>query len=76
MGRMVKCHATGARGDSNDFYKIGTKWFKDKNTYINYLKSKDVTYQDILSLLTEDRNMIISTSAKNKIIKIIMSNNI
>lgn len=73
MGRWVKCYATGICGDSNDFYKIGSKWFKDKETYINYLKSKDVTYQDILSLLTEDRDMIISLSAKDKIIEVIMS---
>lgn len=73
MGRMVKCHATGTRGDSNNFYKIGTKWFRDKDTYINYLKSKDVTYQDILSLLTEHSDMVISLSEKDKIIKIIMS---
>ena len=73
MGRWVKCYATGIRGDSNDFYKIGTKWFKDKATYINYLKSKDVTYEDILSLLTEDRDMIISLSAKDKIIEVIVS---
>lgn len=73
MGRMVKCYATGIRGDSNDFYKIGTKWFKDKETYINYLKSKDVTYQDILSLLIEDKDMIISLSAKDKIIEVIIS---
>ena len=73
MGRMVKCYVTGICGDSNNFYKIGTKWFKDKETYINYLKSKDVTYQDILSLLIEDKDMVISLSAKDKIIEVIMS---
>ena len=73
MGRMVKCCVTGNKIDSNNSYKIGTKWFTDKDTYINYLKSKNITYQDILSLLTEDRDMIVSLSAKDKIIAIIMS---
>ena len=73
MSRMVKCRATGIHGDSDKFYKIGRDWFKDKNAYINYLKSKDVAYKDILSLLTEDKNAIISSSAKDKIIAVIMS---
>lgn len=73
MARMVKCRATGIHGESDEFYKIGRDWFKDKNAYINYLKSGDVTYQDILELLTEDKNMIISSEAKSKIIKVIMS---
>lgn len=72
MGRMVKCCVTGNKIDSNNSCKIGTKWFKDKETYIDYLKSKDISYQDILSLLTEDRGCIVSDQAKNKIIKIIM----
>lgn len=73
MSRMVKCRATGICGKSAKFYKIGRDWFKDKNAYINYLKSESVTYQDILSLLAEDKNQIISSSAKDKIIEIIMS---
>lgn len=73
MARMVKCCVTGIHGKSDEFYKIGHDWFKDKNAYINYLKSKDVTYQNVLSLLTEDKDQIISLSAKDKIIEIIMS---
>lgn len=70
---MVKCCTTGVHGKSDEFYKIGRDWFKDKEAYINYLKSKDVTYQDVLSLLTEDKDQTISSSAKDKIIEIIMS---
>ena len=73
MARMVKCCATGVHGKSDEFYKIGRNWFKDKDAYINYLKSGNVTYQDILELLTEDKNMIISSSTKDKIIELIMS---
>ena len=73
MARMVRCRATGFRGKSEEFHKIGRDWFKDKDAYINYLKSGDVTYQDILELLTEDKNMIISSSTKDKIIELIMS---
>lgn len=73
MARMVKCHATNIHGKSEEFYKIGRNWFKDKDAYINYLKSGDVTYRDVLSLLTEDKSQIISSSAKDKIIEIIMS---
>lgn len=72
MGRMVKCCVTGNKIDSNNSYKIGTKWFKDKETYVDYLKNKDISYQDILSLLAEDRGCIVSDQAKNKIIKIII----
>lgn len=69
---MVKCCVTGEPIDSNNSYKIGKKWFKDKETYINYLRKKDISYQDILSLLAEDRDCIVSNQAKDKIIKIIM----
>lgn len=72
MGRMVKCYVTENKIDSNDSYKVGSKWFTDKETYINYLKTTNVSYQDILFLLTEDRNCIISNQAKDKIIEIIM----
>lgn len=73
MSRMVKCSATGIHGKSDEFYKIGRDWFKNKAAYINYLKSKDITYQDILSLLTEDKSQIISSTAKDKITEIILS---
>ncbi len=73
MARMVKCCATGVHGKSDEFYKIGRDWFKDKEAYINYSKSGDVTYQDIFELLAEDKNMIISSSTKDKIIELIMS---
>lgn len=72
MGRMVKCYVTGTIIDSNNAYKIGKKWFKDKETYINYLKNKDISYQDVLSLLTEDKDCVISNQAKDKIVKIII----
>jgi len=55
---MVRCRATGFRGKSEEFHKIGRDWFKDKEAYINYSKSGDVTYQDIFELLAEDKNMI------------------
>lgn len=73
MSRMVKCRATDIHGKSDEFYKIGRDWFMDKETYINHLKSKDITYQDVLSLLPEDKSQIISSSTKDKIIEIIMS---
>lgn len=73
MARMVKCRATGICGKSDEFYKVGRNWFKDKNAYINYLKSKDIIYQNILELLIEDKNTIISSSAKDKIIEVIIS---
>lgn len=68
---MVKCCVTGTAIDSNNSYKVGIKWFKDKETYINYLNNKDITYQYILSLLTEDRGCIVSNVTKDQIIKII-----
>lgn len=73
MARMIKCCATNIRGKSEEFYKIGRNWFKDKEAYINYLKAEDVTYGDILELLTEDKDMIVSSSTKDKIIELIMS---
>lgn len=72
MRRIVKCCVTGEPIDSNNLYKVGKKWFKDKETYINYLRKNCTSYQDILSLLTEDRDCIISNQTKDKIIKIIM----
>lgn len=71
MGRLIKCSVTGICGDSNNFYKIGNKWFKDKETYIHYLTTKNITYQDIVSLLTEDRDCVISNATKDKIVQII-----
>ena len=73
MGRMVKCAFTGKIADSSCLYKVGRQWFEDKETYINYLKSKDISYEDILELLTEDRNFIISENTKNQIIKILLN---
>lgn len=72
MSRMVKCSITGIKGDSSEFYKVGTKWFKDKETYLNHLRTKDVTYNDVLKLLTEDKNIVISSNTKNKIVQIIL----
>lgn len=72
MGRMVKCCVTGNKIDSNNSYKVGTKWFTDKETYIRYLTTKDISYQDILYLLIEDKGCIVSNQAKDRIIKIII----
>ena len=45
----------------------------DKDTYIRYLKSKDISYKDILEILTEDKDFIISESTKDKIVKLLLS---
>lgn len=55
MGRMVKIAGTNEVGDSNQLYKIGTKWFKSKTHYINTLKSSNISYQTILDLLESDK---------------------
>ena len=73
MGRMVKCDFTGRIADSSCLYKVGSQWFEDKDTYIRYLKSKDISYKDILELLTEDKDFIVSESTKNKIVKLLLS---
>ena len=44
MGRMVKCAFTGTIADSSCLYKIGRQWFENKDTYIEYLKSKNILY--------------------------------
>lgn len=73
MARMVKCCVTGTVGDSSEFYKIGNRWYKDKEVYITYLKAKDINYQDILNLITEDHNFIVSQNAKEQIIQILLN---
>ena len=73
MGRMVKCAFTGKIADSSCLYKVGSQWFEDKDAYIRYLKSKDISYKDILELLTEDKDFIVSESTKNKIVKLLLS---
>ena len=73
MGRMVKCAFTGKIADSSCLYKVGRQWFEDKDAYIRYLKSKDVSYEDILELLSEDKDFIISESTKDKIVKLLLS---
>ena len=73
MGRMVKCAFTGEIADSSCLYKVGSQWFEDKDTYIRYLKSKDISYKDILELLTDDKNFIVSESTKDKIVKLLLS---
>ena len=72
MGRMVKCAFTGKIADSSCLYKVGSQWFEDKDTYIKYLKSKDISYKDILELLTDDKDFIVSESTKDKIVKLII----
>lgn len=54
MGRMVKIAGTNEIGDSNQLYKIGTKWFKNKEHYIITLKSSDLSYQTVLDLLESE----------------------
>ena len=71
MGRMVKITGTNEIGDSNQLYKIGTKWFKNKEQYINTLKSSNISYQTILDLLEFDKNCLFSDEVKNKIIKLL-----
>lgn len=73
MARMVPCYVTGVVGDSSEFYKIGKRWFKDKETYIKYLISKDITYKDILELLTEDKDVVLPESVKKQIIEVILN---
>lgn len=73
MGRMVKCAFTGKIADSSCLYKVGRQWFKDKDTYIIYLESKDISYKDILEILTEDKDFIISENTKDKIVKLLLS---
>ena len=68
MGRMVKIAGTNEIGDSNQLYKIGTKWFKNKEHYINTLKSSDLSYQTVLDLLEWDKNCLFSDNVKTKII--------
>lgn len=75
MGRMVKCAFTGEIADSSCLHKIGKQWFEDIDTYIEYLKSKDISYRDIFDLLAEDKDFIISEATKKQIIKILLSDN-
>ena len=71
MGRMVKIAETNEVGDSNQLYKIGTKWFKSKTHYINTLKLSNISYQTILDLLESDKNCLFSDEINNKIIKLL-----
>lgn len=71
MGRMVKIAGTNEIGDSNQLYKIGTKWFKNKEHYIITLKSSDLSYQTVLDLLKSDKNCLFSDNVKTKIIKLL-----
>lgn len=71
MGRIVKITGTNEIGDSNQLYKIGTKWFKNKEHCINTLKSSDLSYQTVLDLLESDKNCLFSDNVKTKIIKLL-----
>lgn len=68
---MVICATTGEKGDSSELYKVGRKWFKDQSDYVNYLKSKNVYYNDILDLLISDRDIILKDEIKDKIVKLL-----
>ena len=70
MGRTVKIAGTNEIGDSTQLYKIGTKWYKDKQHYINILKSSDVSYRIVLDLLEADKGGLFSNNIKNKIVAI------
>lgn len=73
MGRTVKIAGTNKIGDSTQLYKIGTKWYKDKQHYINILKSSDVSYRIVLDLLEADKGCLFSDNIKNKIVKLLES---
>ena len=73
MGRTVKIAGTNEIGDSTQLYKIGTKWYKDKQHYINILKSSDVSYRIVLDLLEADKSCLFSDNIKNKIVKLLES---
>lgn len=42
MARRVKCSATGEYGNINEFIRVGNKYFKNKETYENYVKEKEI----------------------------------
>ncbi len=71
MGRMVKIAGTNESGDSTQLYKIGTKWFRNKEHYINILKSSNISYQVVLDLLESDKNCLFSDNVKTKIVKLL-----
>lgn len=73
MGRMVKIAGTNDVGDSTQLYKIGTKWYRDKQHYINILKSSNISYDTVLDLLEKDRSCLFSDNIKNKTIKLLES---
>lgn len=73
MGRKVIIAGTNESGNSSQLYKIGTKWFKDKEHYVNTLKSNNISYSTILDLLESDRNCLFSDEVKNKIINLLQT---
>lgn len=73
MGRKVIIAGTNESGDSSQLYKIGTKWFKDKEHYISTLNNSNMSYSTILDLLESDKNCLFSDSVKNKIVKLLQS---
>lgn len=72
MGRKVMIAETNEYGDSSQLYKIGTKWFKDKEHYISTLNNSN-SYSTILDLLESDKSCLFSDSVKNKIVKLLQS---
>lgn len=68
---MVKITGANEIGDSNQLYKIGTKWFKSKEQYINTLKSSNILYRTVLDLLESDKNCLFSDDVKTKIVKLL-----
>ena len=66
MGRMVKCAFTGKIADSSCLYKVGRQWFEDKDTYIRYLKSKDII-KIFLNFLQRIKTLLFQKAQKIKL---------
>ena len=45
MARKVKCNVTGEYGTSDTFIKIDNKYYKDRETYENNRKEKDLWHE-------------------------------
>lgn len=52
MRRMVKCYVTRTAIDSNNAYKTGNNWFRNKDHVVSN-KVKDKTVQNIIDNLKQ-----------------------